>query len=356
MDITTLKDKLADDGYVNHTNSIYKNICDIWVKDDGRDIAFVVIFERDTVVSSYKDIKNMDERIRNRNGILIGKHGQDHILNIVKCNERSLAGKYNGDNTIVVLPGEYRSGRIDRIYHEIIDGIKAEKRVDVLTQKKLDSVKGTIFTEDRTAIVTYILIAVCVLCYIKYWRYASTWAISPQALQNGAWLKLISSMLMHGSILHIFANMAALLSYGRALESREGHISMLITYMLGGISSMFMTAFISLVNGNINASTVGASGAIYAILGAFIVSEMMMPKGIRNAKKLIGSVAYMLLMGAVMPNVDNTCHVAGLVSGIIIMLIIKVIKRSYHEVEYAKCANELRKYGKDFIIPGKVMW
>ncbi len=78
----------------------------------------------------------------------------------------------------------------------------------------------------------------------------------------------LTSMFMHGSILHIAGNMLFLWIFGNNVEDAMGHVKFLGFYLLGGIAALALQV---LVAPNSTAPTVGASGAIAAVLGGYIV-------------------------------------------------------------------------------------
>jgi len=89
---------------------------------------------------------------------------------------------------------------------------------------------------------------------------------------------LFTSMFIHGGILHIFGNMLVFFFMGIAFEDRIGWKKFLIIYLLAGVCG---TLTHSALNLGSNVILVGASGAIFGILGAFAFSyprdEVVMP-------------------------------------------------------------------------------
>jgi len=90
------------------------------------------------------------------------------------------------------------------------------------------------------------------------------WAAEPL----GAAPTLISSMFMHGGWMHLLGNMAFLVVFGDNVEDRMGRFAFLAFYLLGGIAASLAHA---LLEGPSPVPLIGASGAISAVLGAYIV-------------------------------------------------------------------------------------
>lgn len=89
---------------------------------------------------------------------------------------------------------------------------------------------------------------------------------SPPA-QPATWQTAFTSMFLHGSFLHIFGNMLFLAIFGPAVEDRMGRLRYPAFYLVGGLVALGAQV---LVNPNSTAPTLGASGAIAAVLGAYI--------------------------------------------------------------------------------------
>jgi membrane associated rhomboid family serine protease len=86
------------------------------------------------------------------------------------------------------------------------------------------------------------------------------------------WLTLITSMFMHGSIAHLGGNMLYLWIFGDNIENRLGHKRYLIFYLLTGIIASLSHVFATLFPAqNSLIPSLGASGAISGVLGAYIL-------------------------------------------------------------------------------------
>lgn len=79
---------------------------------------------------------------------------------------------------------------------------------------------------------------------------------------------LLTSMFLHGGIAHILGNMFFLYVFGDNVEDRMGHLRFLVFYLLGGVIATLAHGFFTTTSG---VPMVGASGAISAVLGAYIV-------------------------------------------------------------------------------------
>jgi membrane associated rhomboid family serine protease len=83
-----------------------------------------------------------------------------------------------------------------------------------------------------------------------------------------SWYTIFTSMFLHGGWLHIIFNMLALFIFGDNIEDRMGHLRYLLFYLLGG----FIAAGAHILADPTSAlPTIGASGAIAAVLGAYLL-------------------------------------------------------------------------------------
>ena len=83
-----------------------------------------------------------------------------------------------------------------------------------------------------------------------------------------AWQTAFTAMFMHASIVHIAGNMIFLWIFGNNVEDALGHVKYLAFYLVGGLVALGLQVGVS---PNSVAPTLGASGAIAAVLGAYIV-------------------------------------------------------------------------------------
>ncbi|MEM9432849.1 MAG: rhomboid family intramembrane serine protease [Pseudomonadota bacterium] len=132
---------------------------------------------------------------------------------------------------------------------------------------------------ERTPIMTYALIALNVIVFLAYWPlfddaralngFFNTWAMIPVNIANGEDLyTLITSMFLHGGIMHLLGNMLFLWIFGDNLEDQMGHIPFLIFYLACGVGADLGQI---LAGPTSSVPNVGASGAIAGIMGAYLL-------------------------------------------------------------------------------------
>jgi membrane associated rhomboid family serine protease len=86
---------------------------------------------------------------------------------------------------------------------------------------------------------------------------------------SGFFVPIFASMFLHGGWLHLLGNMLFLFVFGRSVEDRFGHLKFFLIYFVGGFGGALLHIFL---NAGSRIPSIGASGAIAAILGAYFVS------------------------------------------------------------------------------------
>ena len=126
----------------------------------------------------------------------------------------------------------------------------------------------------RKPVVTGVLIAVNIYVFLKELlygdAYVAQWSAIPAQITSGHHLiTLFTSMFMHGGWMHIIGNMVFLWAFGPEIEDAMGRARYLIFYLLGGTIAMLAQVLASPTS---TIPNLGASGAIAAVMGAFIVT------------------------------------------------------------------------------------
>jgi membrane associated rhomboid family serine protease len=122
-------------------------------------------------------------------------------------------------------------------------------------------------------VVTSSLIAINVIIYFyqatlsayRFDRFVTDWGIVPDDLHV---ISLFTSMFLHGSWLHVLGNMLFLWVFGRNLEDLIGGARFLVFYVVCGLAAGLVQV---LANSSAPTPTVGASGAIAGVMGAYLI-------------------------------------------------------------------------------------
>lgn len=124
---------------------------------------------------------------------------------------------------------------------------------------------------------------------------------------------LLTSIFLHGDIMHLLSNLVALAVFGLIFEGNFGERKFLAVFFAGGIASSFVSMFFY-------DASLGASGAIFAVIGALAVTmPRMIVWNLGVPMPMIAAAGVWLLLdigGVFYPsNVANMAHIAGMIFG-----------------------------------------
>lgn len=181
--------------------------------------------------------------------------------------------------------------------------------------------------------VTFSLISACVMVYVGValaGTPATPWnvglmaqptdvlargALVPALVASGEQWRLVSSMFLHSGFIHLGFNMLALYFLGSFAESAFGRGRFFALFLLSGLSGGIAYLYI----GGFNSLAVGASGAIFGLLGAILGFSMR--RGTFSwqnpiIRQLLILLAINLYIGFSIANISNTAHIGGLIGGL----------------------------------------
>jgi rhomboid protease GluP len=139
-------------------------------------------------------------------------------------------------------------------------------------------------------------------------------ALIPALVAEGEAWRLLSSVFLHSGVTHLGFNMLSLYFLGSFVEEAFGRGRFLALYLLSGISGGLAYLYF----GEYNAPAVGASGAIFGLLGG--VLGYALRRGTFSwqnplIRQLLILLALNLYLGFSIPNISNTAHLGGLAGG-----------------------------------------
>ena len=121
-----------------------------------------------------------------------------------------------------------------------------------------------------TASIIAVNIAVFLLELTGGQAFVTAWSVVPADIAAGRhWITIVTAMFMHGSVSHIVGNMVFLWAFGPEIEDLMGARRYLIFYLLGGLAA---TAAQVAADPTSTVPNLGASGAIAAVMGGFLVT------------------------------------------------------------------------------------
>ncbi len=188
--------------------------------------------------------------------------------------------------------------------------------------------------EPKKMVVTPILILLCVVVFIAMYIWGNGsentltllmfGANNRYLVQQGEIWRLASSMFLHIGIIHLLVNMYSLYIIGRQLEGFLGKIKYLIVYLGSGILGSLLSV---VVHSSISA---GASGAIFGLLGSLLYFgyHYRLYLGTVLKTQVIPIIIINLLIGFMLPGIDNFAHIGGLVGGYLLTMALGVPGKS----------------------------
>ncbi len=173
--------------------------------------------------------------------------------------------------------------------------------------------------------LTYALIAINVLVFILMYilghgsedneTLINFGANYPLLIKNGEYYRLITSAFLHIGTAHLLCNMYSLYVLGPNIEHFFGRIKFLIIYFLSALfASLFVMVF------NFDKISVGASGAIFGLLGALLYFGYNYRGYIGNSliNQIIPIIVLNLGIGFLTPGISNAAHIGGLIGGVVV--------------------------------------
>jgi len=136
----------------------------------------------------------------------------------------------------------------------------------------------------------------------------------------GEWWRVFTVALTHASWLHLGMNMLVLFQLGNIVERFYGEIR----YSLILVASVVSASFASLLLDPVNQPSVGASGMIFGLFGAMVLTGKKM--GV-DYRQVMGYLVLNLVIGFAIPNVDWHAHVGGLIGGLLAALVLQALPR-----------------------------
>jgi rhomboid protease GluP len=157
-------------------------------------------------------------------------------------------------------------------------------------------------------------------------------AIIPSVFTTGEYWRFVAAMFLHGDgtpsglAMHLGFNLVALLQIGSLFETMFGTRRFLFIYFATGIFASFCSAA-RMAMFSPQGASVGASGAIFGVLGAFIYSIRRSPLYGRDpgARSLVPQFLFWIVVnigiGFRVQEIDNSAHLGGLIAGIVLGLL-----------------------------------
>lgn len=147
----------------------------------------------------------------------------------------------------------------------------------------------------------------------------------PDGVAAGEYWRLLTAAFLHGGFVHLALNMYALYLFGPPLEAALGRVRFLALYLL----SVLGGSAVSYAFSNPRIPSLGASGAVFGLLGAFFIVNRRLG---RDTSGLLVLVAINFAFGFIAPNIDWRAHLGGLIAGALVAAAMVYAPRSHRTV------------------------
>lgn len=201
-----------------------------------------------------------------------------------------------------------------------------------MNEENTTRVRRVVVKTSQTPKVTYLLIAINVIVFaiinlvaIKTGRnYSELLSVygakENMSILNGEYWRFITPIFLHANITHLLVNCYSLYAVGSIVERMYGYLKFIFIYLVAG----FMGSLLSFMF-TINPS-VGASGAIFGLLGALLYFGIEFPKLFKTyfGRSILMILGLNLAYGIMNSSIDNFGHIGGLIGGFFASGIVKI--------------------------------
>lgn len=202
---------------------------------------------------------------------------------------------------------------------------------DINAKNKNDAQKVEEVFKPKKPIITYILIGLNVFIFLfmmvsgRFDSLLDRYCVYGPLIRLGQYYRLITGTFLHANIFHLLLNMYALYIIGIQLESFLGKGKYTIIYLVSALTG----SLLSITFGG-NTASVGASGAIFGLMGSLVYFGYHYRVYLGNVMRsqIIPLIVLNLLLGFISVGVDNFAHIGGLIGGTLITVALGVKYKS----------------------------
>lgn len=297
--------------------------------------------------SDYKVIRIVSHYIHNNEQLGFDKFKLNKIIGKLKV--KTLSFRMNvlniytdlGDNVsldgkdiFIPTKEDIKNDTLVKIFPDIVEKTKHGEDGLNLFLKITDDINNTTTKKNKVAdkifskkypLITYILIGLNVLLFL-YSMFANydvlfKYGMFNPFIKSGEYYRLFTCMFLHVDIIHLAFNMYALYVLGPQIESFFGKTKFLFVYLFSGLCGSLLS-----MTFNIDTISVGASGAIFGLLGSMLYFgyHYRTYLGTVIRSQIVPIIILNLGLGFILNGVDNFGHIGGLIGGVLTSMIVGV--------------------------------
>lgn len=262
------------------------------------------------------------------------KVDESNIKNIETIRVEDIKDIYNSEDIVRNFPS------IKNELLETDDGLELIINVtnDINEKTEKENEKFNDVFSPKRIIFTNIISLICILMYVIVGIYGNNFfnfdanvlakfgANNILLVKNGEIWRLLTCAFLHVGLIHLVVNMYSLRVIGPSVEGLIGKGKFVFIYLISAISASLM----SLVFVDSNIVSVGASGAIFGLMGALLYFGYHYRLYLNDAIKtqIIPVILFNLIIGFMMPGIDNGAHIGGLIGGYLATMAIGIKNKS----------------------------
>ena len=262
------------------------------------------------------------------------KVDEGNIKNIETIRVEDIKDIYNSEDIVRNFPS------IKNELLETDDGLELIINVtnDINEKTEKENEKFNDVFSPKRIIFTNIISLICILMYVIVGIYGNNFfnfdanvlakfgANNILLVKNGEIWRLLTCAFLHVGLIHLVVNMYSLRVIGPSVEGLIGKGKFVFIYLISAISASLM----SLVFVDSNIVSVGASGAIFGLMGSLLYFGYHYRLYLNDAIKtqIIPVILFNLIIGFMMPGIDNGAHIGGLIGGYLATMAIGIKNKS----------------------------
>lgn len=199
---------------------------------------------------------------------------------------------------------------------------------DILLKNIKENEKLNDLFSPKKPIVTYILVGIITLMMILMSLLGNgstdtkTLYLFGALVKDGSPIRILTSIFLHAGLIHYLMNAYALILLGKQVENFYGHLKTLIIFIFSGVVGNLL----SLILMADNAISVGASGAIFGLMGALLYFAINQRTYMAEAlkKEILPVTIINLLLGFMVTGINMYAHIGGLIGGMLAAIFVGI--------------------------------
>ncbi len=189
---------------------------------------------------------------------------------------------------------------------------------DINQKSEVEAKKNEDVFKPKTPIITYVLLAINIFLFLLAKlddHFVESLFLVNRVHITGEYYRIITSFFLHYHLLHFLCNAYALYIIGSQLEGFLGKWKYIFVYMISGICG----SFLSMIFMGDSSASLGASGAIFGLLGSLLYFGFYyrVYLGTVIKSQIIPLILLNLGIGFFISGIDNAAHIGGLVGGVL---------------------------------------